>query len=68
MTVGETMEVSILIKALPVDSGRLYVNDVARPGGYLKAELTDKYGNALPGYELNSSKDISGENLRAPML
>lgn len=61
-------EGSILTKPLISESGQLYVNADVSSGGYIKAELTDKNGNTLPGYELTSSKGITGDNLRAPML
>ncbi len=68
MTAGEQQEGLILTKPLRFGSGRLYVNADVHPGGYLKAELTDRNGNALSGYELTSSKGMTGDNLRAPML
>ncbi len=56
-------EGSLLTKPLRWDVGALHVNAIARPGGYVKAEIQDAVGKPLAGYELDACQALTGDQL-----
>jgi len=62
MVAGET-EGSILTKPLQFQAGRLCINAVTEPDGFVKAELVDSANRPLAGYELKSCRALTGDLL-----
>ncbi|MBN2290813.1 MAG: exo-alpha-sialidase [Pirellulales bacterium] len=57
----------VTTKPLRFDAGRLSINAETSPGGYVKAEIIDAQGQALPGYSLDESVAFSGDSTSAKM-
>ncbi len=60
-------EGSLLTKTLQHPGGKLIVNAVTGPDGYVKAELFDKAGRPVKNYDAIKSREFKGDSLNAQL-
>ncbi len=58
----------ITTKPLRFNAGQLAINAQTSPGGYIKAEIVDARGTALPGYSINESILFSGDSTSVKLV
>ena len=60
-------EGSLVTRPLRLNAGRILLNGVTRPGGYIKAELADISGRTVPGYTCEECRAFTGDAVESEL-